>query len=153
MKPFSIHANYVAWGYLVLLILGFLSVGWLLAAFQVSWLIWLGTMAITLHLAHAGTDAIAIATAWIATIISIGAVIKAWAPIWDSRVPWENARLWASGLLLIWLGTTTTGLLLAFAQQPLRSLNWDTNVCSRSLLVLTWSAMACGWLLYQISLQ
>lgn len=150
MKLSSAYANYAAWLYLATLLFGYSVLGWLMAAFQVSWLVWLGTMAITLHLAHAGTDAIIIASTWVATIMSIGAVVKAWTPIWDSRMPWENAQLWAIGLLCIWMGSTLLTVLLAFAQHPLRSLHWNARFWTKGLLVLTWGAMAGGWLFYEL---
>ena len=47
--------------YLLVLGLGYVSAGWLLAAFQVSGFVWIGTLGIILYLAKVGADAIVVA--------------------------------------------------------------------------------------------
>lgn len=134
---------YRAWLYLVVLFLGYASAGWLLAAFQVPWPIWLGTVTITWYLTKVGPDAIAIASGWVVAIISIGAVEKAWAPVWSRQTPYQQAQLWASGLLLLWFWAVLLVLMLAFADRPLQQLGWLRQRVG-GLLGLMWLALALG---------
>lgn len=143
----------LAWAYLLLLLLGYLSLGWLLAAFQVCWFVWVGTLGVILHLITAKTDAIAIASAWVVAIVSIAAVVKAWTPLWDSRVPSEHAQLWAIGLLLIWLWAHILVLLLAFARKPMRRLNIQPVQATQGLIVLIGVALVLGELICRCQLR
>ncbi|NJR64343.1 MAG: hypothetical protein HC772_01830 [Leptolyngbyaceae cyanobacterium CRU_2_3] len=79
-------------------------------------------------LVKAETDAIAPASAWIVVIISIGAVIKAWAPIISPRLPYENAKAWAMGLLLIWLWATVLTVGLGFLET--NAVNWHRAIAA-----------------------
>jgi hypothetical protein len=135
--------------YLTILILGYISAGWLLAAFQVSSFVWIGTLGILLYLAKVGTDAIAVASAWIVGVISVGAVIKAWAPVWNSRMPYENARLWAGGLLLLWVWATVLVVLLAFAHARMQAIGLRFLRSSNGLALLIGIALGCGGLIYK----
>ncbi len=142
MKPMSIV---LLWGYLIILLLGYSLAGWLLAAFQVSWLIWSVTFLVTLHLIRSGPAAIALSSSWVIGLISLAAVMKAWTPVWNSQLPHEHAQLWAQGLLLIWFGAIGLVVLLAFAPQLLaRSLKLSTNQVIYGLVILIWTAMAIG---------
>jgi hypothetical protein len=139
----------IAWTHLAALLLGYSFAGWLLAAFQVSWLIWLGTLGTTLHLIRAQASAIALAASWVVLIMVAAAVVKAWAAAWDSRVPFEQAQLWAQGLLLIWLGAMGLVVLLAFARPRIAQLGMRGPSAGYSLTILIWGALAAGGLLYQ----
>lgn len=134
--------------YLILLGMGCVAAGWLLAAFQVPWFVWCGTLGVMGHLARAKSDAIVLASAWVVLLMFIAAVTKAWTPAWYSNLPWENARLWARGLLLIWLGATGLVLLLAFAPSKLQSIDWSTPRTSTCLLIFTWITLLLGGFLY-----
>jgi magnesium-transporting ATPase (P-type) len=129
--------------------LGYVSAGWLLAAFEVPWWVWLGTEAIILHLIKAGAEAIAVASAWIVVVISVAAVVKAWTPVWDSRIPFEHAQLWAGGLLFIWFWALGLVLLLAFAHKLTR-LNGFRTYRFKLLLLLTGAGLGTGWFVYHV---
>jgi hypothetical protein len=132
------------WVYLMALISGYVTLGWLLAAFQVSGLVWLGSLAVALHLVEAGADAIALATAWIVIVISAGAVAKAWTPIWHANLPHENAKAWAMGLLVLWLWAVVLAVGLGFAKQPMRSIGLERS----HRLMLMGLALGGGGLIY-----
>lgn len=139
-------------GYLVLLLLGYSLVGWLLAAFQVFWLIWPVTFLVTFHLIRSGPPAIALSSSWVIGLMTLAAVMKAWAPVWDSRVPHEHAQLWAQGLLLIWFGASGLVVLLAFAERMvMRPLGLAGHQAVYGLVILIWSAMVIGRLCYGLS--
>jgi hypothetical protein len=146
MKFFSL-ISFLIWTYLGVLLLGYLSAGWLLAAFQVPWVIWLGTLGVSLHLVKVRTNALALASAWIVALVSIAAVLKAWTPLWDSHLPLEHAQSWALGLLLIWLWAHCLALLLAFAKKPVQKLGLRLTQTDRGLIILIWTAMGLGGLL------
>lgn len=148
MKPSAIASTSASWLYLTLLLLGFWATGWLLAAFQVSWLVWLGTLGITLHLVQAETEAIALASTWVVLIMFIAAAKKSWTPVWHSHLPFENARLWAQGLLLIWAGLTGLVVLLALAKPHLRLLGLTHRQATTTLFILIWGALILGKLVY-----
>jgi len=138
-------AHPVAWAYLIALLSGYVTIGWLLAAFQVSWLVWLTTLGVTLYLVNAGVDAIALANAWIVAVISAGAVAKSWAPIWDAQLPYKNAQAWAMGLLALWLWTVVLGVGLGFAQPPMRSIGLGRSSTRMGLMGM---ALGSGGLIY-----
>lgn len=135
--------------YLLVLSLGYVSAGWLLAAFQVPGFVWIGTLGIVLYLTKAGADAIVVASAWVVGVISVGAVLKVWTPVWHSRLPYENAQLWAVGLLLIWLWAMMLVVLLAFAQIRMQTIGFRFLRSSSGLVLWIWVALGCGGLLYK----
>jgi hypothetical protein len=135
--------------YLALLLLGYSLLGWLLAAFQVPWPIWLGSLGMTLHLIYSGTAAIALSAAWVVSIMFLAATSKAWAAVWDSQVPYEQAQLWAEGLLLIWLSAIGLVLLLACADSVLAQIGCTGRIKFYSLTCLLWSSIGIGALYYQ----
>jgi hypothetical protein len=135
-------------GYLIVLLLGYGFVGWLLAAFQAAWPIWLGTFAITLYLICAGPAAIAFSQSWIVSIMTLAAVLKSWTPAWGSQVPFEQAQLWAKGLLLIWLAAISLAVLLGFASTVLQPWKLNARLTRYSLILLLWTALGLGGLAY-----
>jgi hypothetical protein len=132
------------WIYIGALLLGFVSLGWLLAAFQVPWIVWLGAGGMILHLLKAEADAIALSNAWIVVIISSGAVLKAWAPIISPNLPYENAKAWALGLLLIWLWVSILAVGLGFSKKPMQGIGMRRSLYQ---LLLLEGALGCGWLI------
>ena len=153
MKAIYVHPRFInlaiAWIYLIVLSLGYGSVGWLLAAFQVPGFVWIGTSGILLYVAKIGADAIALASAWIVGVISVGAVLKAWTPVWHSRMPYEHAQLWASSLLLLWLWAMVLVVLLAFAKTRMQTIGFRFLRSSNGLAFWIWMALGCGGLLYK----
>lgn len=137
--------------YLAALLLSCSWLGWLLAAFQVPWPIWLGSLAVMLHLIKSGPAAIALAGGWVVGVMALAATRKSWAAVWGSHVPYQQAQLWAEGLLLIWLAATGLVLLLAFAGLALDPLGWQNRYKIYSVTGLVWGAFGGGWIYYQLS--
>ena len=146
--PLAVYAYSVV--YLVALLLGYGFLGWLLAAFQVPWPIWLGSLGVAIHLIYSGPAAIALSSSWVVGIIFLAAAKKSWPEVWDSRVPHEQAQLWAEGLLLIWLGATGLVVLLAFAGSALHRLGVQGHFRFYSFTSLMWGAMSGGWIYYRL---
>ncbi len=151
MKPGNWYrGGYLRGGYLTVLLLGYGFAGWLLAAFQVPWPVWLGTLAITLHLIQVGPAALALASSWVMGLIAVAAVVKAWVSVWNARLPLEQAGLWAQGLLLIWLGATLLLLLLAYAR-PLLRRRFRGRRAGLALTGFVWAALGLGGWLHQFA--
>lgn len=137
----------LAWVYLLLLSLGYLSIGWLMSAFQVPWPVRIGTLGMTLYIVKTGADAIALASTWTVGIIAAGAVAKAWI-VSDPQLPHTHAQLWAAALLMFWLWTLVLIVLLAFASRPMQAIAPGKVQGSTLLLILVWAALGTGQLLY-----
>jgi hypothetical protein len=151
MKPGDWYrVGYLRVGYLTALLLGYGFVGWLLAAFQVPWIVWLGTLATTLHLIRTGSAALALSCSWVVGLIAIAALAKAWIALWNAHLPYEQAQLWARSLLLIWWGATLLLLLLAYAR-PLLPRSLNTRQALLLLTSLIWGALGFGGWCYQFS--
>jgi hypothetical protein len=146
--PVAVHAYSVA--YLATLLLGYGCLGWLLAAFQVPWPIWLGSLGVTIHLIYSGSAAIALSSSWVVGIMFLAAAKKSWPEVWDSRVPHIAAQLWAERLLLIWLVATGLIVLLAFAGAALYRLGVQGRFRFYGFVSLVWAAMGSGWFYYQL---
>ena len=142
--------SFSAFAYLLLLILGYGLLGWLLAAFQVSNLIWLGTLSVTSYVAALGTDALLLAVAWVVTVAMIGAADKAWVTIWNINLPYENVQLWAIGLLVFWFWGLVLISGLAFARNSVRAIGVPYRHIFLTLLILTWFALGSGSLTYHL---
>jgi len=149
MKHFSAK-KYLSWCYGMLLLLGCGITGWLLAAFQVPYLVVLISLAVMSHLIVVGVDAIALANVWVVVIMFTAAVVKAWPAIWDSRVPIENAQLWAGVLLLLWLGAIALVILLAFAGQFIHFHRFIKSQISKGTVTLTCMSVVLGYLIYHL---
>lgn len=142
--------SFSAFAYLLLLIVGYSSLGWLLAAFQVSNLIWLGTLSVTFYVAAIGTDALLLAVAWVVTVAMIGAADKAWIAVWNINLPYENAQLWATGLLVFWFWGLVLISSLAFARNPVRAIGVPYRYIFLTLLISTWFALGSGSMTYHL---
>ena len=130
-------------GYLLLLGLAALGIGILLDIYNASILIWIGTLAITLHLAWAGTGAIAIAMVWILIVIWVAAIIYA--------VPKQthmDPPAWALSLMRLWAQGALYSVLLGFASRPLSRWHLSRTQVFFTLLILTWSGLGLGTLIY-----
>ncbi|MDY6936884.1 MAG: hypothetical protein SWY16_04385 [Cyanobacteriota bacterium] len=135
--------------YPIVLFIGYIWIGWLLAAFEMPWFVWLGTSMVTLHLSVAGTRAIFLANTWLVGLIAVGALGKCWPAIWDETVPKKDGALWATGLLGIWVSAIILIVMLAFAPQPLHSLGFASRKIQRGISIgLTWIAIGAGSFLY-----
>ena len=131
--------------YLVLLWLIACGLGLNLTAYNVSPWIWLGTLAVTLHLAWAGTAAIApamvclVALMWIATVTHT----------LPKLMPHAIAQVWAASLLEVWMRGGLLILILAFARPCLKPFQLGHIPSFGFLLGLTWSALGTGVRLYR----
>jgi hypothetical protein len=130
--------------YLVLLWLIACGLGLNLTAYNVSPLIWLGTLAVTLHLAWAGTAAIASSMFCLLTLIWIATVTHTVPKL----VPHAIAQVWAASLLELWLRGGLLILILAFARPCLKPLRLGHIPSFGFILGLTWSALGTGVRLY-----
>jgi hypothetical protein len=126
-------------GYLVVLGLAALGVGMVLDIYNASRLIWLGTFAITVHLAWAGTGAIALAMVWILILIWVAALIFA-TPKQSPMIP----TVWAISLMKLWLLGTLYTMLLGFASRPLTRWGLNRIQSFTILLIFAWSALGLG---------
>jgi hypothetical protein len=130
-------------GYLLLLGLASLGIGVLLDIYNASILIWIGTLTITLHLAWAGTGAIALAMVWVLIIIWVAAIIYA-TPKQTHLAP----PAWAVSLMKLWIQGALYSVLLGFAARPLARWQLSRTQIFFTLLILTWSALGLGTLIY-----
>lgn len=104
--------NTTSWLYLTVLLLGYIGVGWLLSDCKVPWLTWVGTQAVTMHLALVGFDAVAIAIAWIVGLVWAGVFSYAW----PHSIHWSGVSVWCITLAVIWFLALMLILTLAQAQ-------------------------------------
>ena len=143
MKLISISFGAIA--YLIVLIFGFIAVGYLLAAYNVNIFILIGNYLVTLRLAQTGASSISLAIAW----------ISLW--IWGAVFVWAkpfilleiSAQTVALLLLSCWILATGMIFLLAFAKSRMYKLGLDNRKSTYGLIILTWGAMTIGWHLYQ----
>jgi hypothetical protein len=122
--------------YLLVLWLGYVVAGQLLAVYNVPTVLWLGTFIATLHLAWAGTGAIAMGMVWVLVLIWIAAITYAMPAYLHSL----DGSVWAISLFKLWARGIILVLLLAFAHRSLDAF-W-------LLLGLVWSALGLGALIY-----
>ena len=143
MKLISISFGAIA--YLIVLIFGYIAVGYLLAAYNVNIFILIGNYLVTLRLAQTGASSISLAIAW----------ISLW--IWGAVFVWAkpfilleiSAQTVALLLLSCWILATGMIFLLAFAKSRMYKLGLDNRKSTYGLIILTWGAMTIGWHLYQ----
>jgi hypothetical protein len=143
-----------SWTYLILLCLGYLGLGWLLAAYKVSWLIWLGTLLIIIHLSIAESGAIFLANLWLVLVISLGIVLNS--KISLHFLPFHRAQIWALTLLIVWFFSISLIFMLAFASAKLKNLslgrlNKFHKYNAYILVAVTWIAMRLGYLIYKVA--
>jgi hypothetical protein len=153
MKLFF-RSIWFSWTYLILLCLGYIGLGWLLAAYKVSWLIWLGTLLITIHLSIAETGAIFLANLWLVLVISLGIILNS--KISLHFLPFDRAQIWALTLLIIWFFSISLIFMLALAPAKLKkmSLGWLKKFQKYNayiLVTVTWIAMRIGYLIYKVA--
>jgi hypothetical protein len=133
----------LAGGYLLLLGLVSLGVGVVLDVYNASSLIWVVTLAITLHLAWAGTGAIALAMVWILIVLWIAVLIYA-----TPKGTQLRPSPWAVSLMRLWVQGTLYSVLLGFASRFLERWQLSRTQVFFTLLILTWSALGLGTLIY-----
>lgn len=117
-----------------------------LTAYSVSFLIWLGTLAVTLHLAWAGKAAIAPAMVWLLALIGFATVTNAH----PQTSPHAIAQVWAASLLELWLRGGLLILILGFARSCLKPWRLSHIPSFGFILGLTWSGLGTGVRLYRL---
>jgi hypothetical protein len=119
--------------------LGYFLAGVMLNAFQASWVVWLGTLLMTVHLCWAGTAAIALAVIWVVATMWTAAILG------STPLPiYFNGSSWALILIGAWLMATGFIMLLGFARKPIQQLGLKPGHGFWALLGLTWSALTVG---------
>jgi hypothetical protein len=130
-------------GYLLLLGLAAVGIGAVLDIYNASSLIWLVTLAITVHLAWAGTGAIPLAMVW--------ALILIWIAVFIYATP-NHVQLdpptWAVSLMKLWVQGAIYAVLSGFAPRLLAGWGLRQTQVFLILLILTWSALGLGTLIY-----
>jgi len=127
------------------MLLGYGLAGWLLAAFQVSWLAWSITYALTIHLIRSGPAGIVLSSGWVMVLMTLAAVTQAWTPVWNNHLPCKQPHLWALGLLLIWAGATGLVVMSAFAPRLMsRVQGLRGKGAVYGIAAVAWMAMAIG---------
>ncbi|MBD2176732.1 hypothetical protein H6F42_07370 [Pseudanabaena sp. FACHB-1998] len=143
MKNKRIHYNAII--YLIILFLGYVIGGYLLAVYNVNYLLLLGTFLVTLRLAQTGSSSIALAIAWISLWFWGSAFV--WAkPIVLGDISAQNV---AFLLLLCWALSVGIIFLLAFANKRMYKLGLDHQKSTYGLLIIVWGAIVIGWNIYQ----
>lgn len=143
MKPRNIPYDSII--YLIILFLGYMVGGYLLAVYNVNQFILLGTYIVTLRLVQTGSSSISLAIAWLS--MWFWGSIFVWAqPLSLGKI---NAQTVALLLILCWILATSIIVLLAFANQRMYKLGLDKTKSIYGLVVIVWGAMTIGWHGYQ----
>ncbi len=137
---------------LTALILGYTVAGGLLAAFSAPGWVWLGTLAVTLHLAKAGSEAIVLANAWILTLIFIAVLQKIWPLFLGGYLPKSNAPLWAILMILLWFFAIGLVWLLGETRQRIQATGFSSINAFWRVLALSWISLGFGCFIIQKTL-
>ncbi|MGB7415117.1 MAG: hypothetical protein WA902_13005 [Thermosynechococcaceae cyanobacterium] len=129
------------WAYLISLFFGYALAGWVLVAYAAPSFVWIMTLALTVHLARVGRDAIALSLTWMVSLLWGAAYIGAN----PQHLQWTSGHIWGLSLLVLWLFSLLLVLLLAFARQHLPRRNRTTPL----LVKIVWSSLAIGAFVYQ----
>ncbi len=143
--------NHVAYDliiYLIILFLGYMGGGFLLAAYNVNQFILIVTSIITLRLAQTGTSSISLAIAWLAMWFWGGVFV--WVkPKFIGEV---NPQTVAFFFLFCWVLSVCMVFLLAFANKRMYKLGLNRRNTTYGLTIIVWGAMILGWNLYKWTL-
>lgn len=140
MKAEMPRLNRLPLVHLTALFLEYVLAGWLLSAYNVAWLTWVGTQAVTLHLAMVGFDAVALAVAWIVGIMWAGAFTYAW----PKSIPWVGVAGWAAALALSWILGLVLILNLAKAHRAMKAIGFSKTQAFLILVIVTWVGLGIG---------
>lgn len=131
--------------YLIFLLLGCISGGILLAAYNANQFIWLGNSLVTLRLVQTGSASISLAIAWLS--LWFWGSVFIWAK--PSKLPEGNGPATALWLLLSWTIAIGVVFLLGFANQRMYKLGLNKTQSTYGLLIIVWGATILGWSIYQ----
>jgi hypothetical protein len=67
---------------------------------------------------------------------------------WDSRVPYENIKLWSGSFFLLWVGTISLISILALTREHIYSNRNRYGRASRQLLLLGLGGLGLGYFAY-----
>ena len=131
--------------YLIILFLGYMLGGYLLAVYNVNQFILLGTYIVTLRLVQTGSSSISLAIAWL-SIWFWGSVF-----IWAKPISLGviTAKKVALLLLLCWILAIGITFLLAFADKQMYKSGLNRKNSDYGLIIIVWGAMTVGWYVYQ----
>jgi len=133
---------------LVLMTLGSGLGGWLLAAFQVPWIVWWITQACTVHLAISGPSAILLSNLWVIGLMLVCAAEQSWPQVWSPRIPTHHAQTWAMILIGLWGVAIALILLLAWLSHRLDGNGYRSRHRILWLLPLCWGGLGIGAWIY-----
>ncbi|NET10903.1 MAG: hypothetical protein F6K16_40705 [Symploca sp. SIO2B6] len=170
MTPLSIFRRkrsiaYFLYGLqLLVLAIGFGLVGWFLTAIHVHKVVWLSVYGLILYLVNVQQGGLFLAHGWVIVAIAFSAITRIWPSVWASHIPYEEPRLWAFILLLIWGVAIALIHLLALSPNPTRkflrqlpflSSPFISSSLTTAILLMGWVSMAIalGGLTYQIGLD
>ncbi|WP_299488076.1 hypothetical protein [Acaryochloris sp. IP29b_bin.137] len=132
-----------AGAYLFGLLMTYMAVGWVLAAYAAPLLMWVWAFLLIAYVAWAGTGAIAVAMLWVVSVVWIAAYTSATPLLMNWKGP-----TWAISLVGVWIFAIGAVLMLAFAQMAIRTLGWPRPGIFYRLLMITGAGMLMGRLLY-----
>lgn len=158
------------YSHFLLLVLGFGAVGWFLAAIQAKVFVWLSLYSLVIYLVNTQRGGIVLAHGWVSLVISISAVTRIWPSVWPPHIPYEEPRLWAIILLIVWgiaatlvhlLATSPLLLRQKFPQHPWIMSQQDTSVAISkapvivTLPIIVWvgGAIALGSIIYSLGVN
>lgn len=153
--------------HLLVLSVGFVAVGWFLAAIQAKVLIWLSLVSLVIYLVNTQKGGLVLAHGWLAMLISLSTVTRIWPSVWPSHIPYDKPRLWALIVLIIWaVAAFLIHLLASLPQLTQRELNnrpvlflntvspqslaYPPILITTTLIALVGSAIAVGAVTYTL---
>ncbi|MBW4519686.1 MAG: hypothetical protein KME16_08300 [Scytolyngbya sp. HA4215-MV1] len=139
-----LRLSYANWIKLLIVFLGYGVAGWLLSAYDASWLIWLAVEAMICHLTWVGAGAIALSTVGIVTIMWSATLANAW----FHGIPWIGASVWAIALAFSWLLGMVLMLNLALIAQSFNFAGFKKAQIFCLLLLVTNLGLRAGQLLH-----
>jgi len=139
----SVPPQILAWGYLLGVLVTFITVGWVLSAYAAPTPMWVWTLMLIVYIAWAGSGAIAVAMLWVVSVVWIAAYVSATPTLMN----WRGSS-WALSLVGVWIFAMGVVLILAFARPALQTLNWPQKWIFYRLIVITWAGLMVGRFLY-----
>lgn len=164
--PFGQNKSMSYYLQLLVLSVGFVAVGWFLAAIQAKVLIWLSLVSLVIYLVNTQKGGLVLAHGWLAMLISLSTVTRIWPAVWPSHIPYDKPRLWALIVLIIWAMAALLIHLLASLPQltqrqlqnrpvlflntvsPHQSLAYPSILITTTLIALVSSAIVLGAVTY-----
>lgn len=128
---------------LILVLLGCVAVGMLLALFQAPVLLCCTVYLVLLYLAWQTLEALYVSALGLTLLLLVAVAERPWPLAWDAFSAWNYPRLWALTLLGLWLGAAAWLWLLATTAQV-----WQQRgryLWRGSFAVLCAGTMAWGW--------